>query len=55
MKKNGSYVNPTVEHRNMPPGEPVPAALVNVFTTERDRYFTLLFAPTQARAANNNE
>ena len=54
MKKNGHYVNPTVEHRNMPPGEPVPAALVNVFTTERDRYFTLLFAPTQARATNNN-
>jgi murein DD-endopeptidase MepM/ murein hydrolase activator NlpD len=54
MKKNGRYVNPTVEHRNMPPGEPVPAALINVFTTERDRYFSLLFAPTQARAANNH-
>jgi murein DD-endopeptidase MepM/ murein hydrolase activator NlpD len=54
MKKNGRYVNPTVEHRNMPPGEPVPAALVNVFTTERDRYFSLLFAPTQARAADDH-
>ena len=54
MKKNGHYVNPTVEHRNMPPGDPVPAALVNVFATERDRYFTLLFAPTQARAANDH-
>lgn len=53
MKKNGRYVNPIVEHRNMPPGEPVPAALVNVFASERDRYFTLLFSPSPARAANN--
>jgi murein DD-endopeptidase MepM/ murein hydrolase activator NlpD len=54
MKKNGRYVNPTLEHRNMPPGEPVPAALVNVFTTERDRYLTLLVAPLRALAANDN-
>ena len=33
LKKNGRYVNPIVEHRNMPPGEPVPAALLNVFTS----------------------
>ena len=54
LKKNGRYVNPVVEHRNMPPGDPVPAGLVNVFATERDRYFELLFKPTTARAANNN-
>ena len=54
MKKNGRYVNPVIEHRNMPPGEPVAGGLINVFTTERDRYFTLLFNPTTARAANNN-
>ena len=53
MKKNGRYVNPIVEHRNMPPGEPVPAALVNVFASERDRYLMLLFLPSPARAANN--
>ena len=53
LKKNGRYVNPVIEHRNMPPGDPIPAALLNVFTTERDRYFTLLFNPTPARAANN--
>jgi murein DD-endopeptidase MepM/ murein hydrolase activator NlpD len=53
MKKNGRYVNPVVEHRNMPPGEPVAASLMNVFTTERDRYFTLLFSPAPLRAANN--
>ena len=52
MKKNGRYVNPVTEHRNMPPGEPVAASLMNVFTTERDRYFTLLFTPTRLRATN---
>ena len=55
MKKNGRYVNPVIEHRNMPPGEPVAAGLLNVFMTERDRYFALLFSPTTARAANNND
>ena len=54
LKKNGRYVNPVIEHRNMPPGDPVPEGLVNVFATERDRYFELLFKPTAARAANNN-
>lgn len=53
LKKNGHYVNPVLEHRNMPPGEPVPASLLNVFTTERDRYYGLLFAPSRSRAANN--
>ncbi len=54
LKKNGSYVNPVLEHRNMPPGDPVPAMFINVFATERDRYFALLFNPTAARATNNN-
>jgi murein DD-endopeptidase MepM/ murein hydrolase activator NlpD len=54
LKKNGRYVNPILEHRNMPPGDPVPAALLNVFSTERDRYLSLLFAPTATRAADNN-
>lgn len=53
MKKSGRYVNPVIEHRNMPPGEPVPGGLINVFMSERDRYFALLFNPTTARATNN--
>ena len=53
MKKSGRYVNPVIEHRNMPPGEPIPAGLANVFSSERDRYFTLLFSPSPARAAEN--
>jgi len=54
LKKNGRYVNPILEHRNMPPGDPVPAALLNVFSSERDRYLSLLFTPTATRAADNN-
>ena len=54
LKKNGRYVNPIIEHRNMPPGEPVPAAVVNVFASDRDRYFALLYVPTPLRAANND-
>lgn len=54
LKKNGRYVNPIIEHRNMPPGEPVPAAFVNAFASDRDRYFTLLSSPTPLRAANND-
>lgn len=54
LKKGGRYVNPVVEHRNMPPGEPVQAAFKSVFLADRDRYFTLLFNPSPARAANNN-
>ena len=54
LKKNGRYVNPILEHRNMPPGDPVAAALMNVFSSERDRYLSLLFTPPRARAANNN-
>ena len=51
MKKNGRYVNPVIEHRNMPPGEPIPAAFVSVFSSERDRYFSLL-SRSPLRAAN---
>ncbi|MDP3717438.1 MAG: peptidoglycan DD-metalloendopeptidase family protein [Acidobacteriota bacterium] len=53
LKKGGRYVNPVLEHRNMPPGDPVPAGLQNVFSSERDRYMSLLFSSPAARAANN--
>ena len=53
LKKNGRYVNPIIEHRNMPPGEPVPAAFVNAFTSDRDRFLGLLYRPTSLRAADN--
>jgi murein DD-endopeptidase MepM/ murein hydrolase activator NlpD len=52
MKKNGRYVNPVIEHRNMPPGEPVAPQHMTLFTSERDRHFSLLFNPSPLRAAN---
>jgi len=37
LEKNGVFVNPLQEHRNMPPGAPVPAADLQAFKVERDR------------------
>lgn len=37
MKKNGQWVNPLVEHRKLPPGEPVPAAQMAAFEAMRTR------------------
>ncbi|MBM3807159.1 MAG: M23 family metallopeptidase [Acidimicrobiia bacterium] len=54
MKKHGRYVNPVIEHRNMPPGEPIAPTLMTVFTSDRDRYLQLMFKPTQSRATNDN-
>jgi murein DD-endopeptidase MepM/ murein hydrolase activator NlpD len=36
LKKNGAFVNPVVEHRNMPPGDPVPASAMAAFESVRD-------------------
>lgn len=52
LKRNGTYVNPVVEHRNMPPGEPVPAVYLAAFGAERDRLFGLLGRDTGVRATN---
>jgi murein DD-endopeptidase MepM/ murein hydrolase activator NlpD len=51
LRKNGSYVNPVIEHRNMPPGEPISASELAAYSLERARLFALLL-PTAARAAN---
>ena len=36
MRKNGSFVNPLLEHRRLPPGEPVPAQYLDAFQRVRD-------------------
>lgn len=51
LKKNGKYVNPVLEHRNMPPGDPVPAAERASFAIERARLFAL-FDTVRLRSAN---
>jgi murein DD-endopeptidase MepM/ murein hydrolase activator NlpD len=45
LRKNGAYVNPLTEHRRMPPGDPIPAGLLEAFKTERDRLAALLPSP----------
>ena len=37
LKKNGAWVDPVREHRNMPPGDPVPADQMIAFELERDQ------------------
>lgn len=36
LKKNGEFVNPLIEHRKLPPGEPIPIAALRSFRTARD-------------------
>jgi len=51
LTKNGAFVNPIAEHRNMPPGEPVPAASMAAFIKVRDRALATLAASTTTRRA----
>jgi murein DD-endopeptidase MepM/ murein hydrolase activator NlpD len=50
VKKNGGYLNPLVVHRSLPPGEPIPTALLASFNVERDRVMALLDHPPAAAA-----
>ncbi len=36
MRKNGVFVNPLIEHRNLPPGDPVPVEHLEAFYALRD-------------------
>ena len=36
LAKNGRFVNPLLEHRRMPPGEPIPAEHLERFSAVRD-------------------
>jgi murein DD-endopeptidase MepM/ murein hydrolase activator NlpD len=42
LQRNGAWVDPLREHRNMPPGEPVPAAATAAFERVRDEAFAQL-------------
>jgi murein DD-endopeptidase MepM/ murein hydrolase activator NlpD len=50
LKKNGVFVNPLVEHRKLPPGEPIPAAQLAAFRVQMDATLQSL-AATQAAEA----
>jgi murein DD-endopeptidase MepM/ murein hydrolase activator NlpD len=42
LQKNGAFVNPLREQRNLPPGEPVPPSAMPAFEAERDRAMATL-------------
>ena len=42
LQKNGVFVNPLREHRNLPPGDPIPASAMAAFEVERDRALAAL-------------
>ena len=51
MRKNGAFVNPLLEHRRLPPGEPIPAVQLAAFRASRDRLLAQLSATVLADAA----
>jgi len=51
LKKNGVFVNPLREHRNLPPGEPVPASAMMEFAEQRDRALAALGSSAPPTAA----
>jgi murein DD-endopeptidase MepM/ murein hydrolase activator NlpD len=48
VRKNGAFVDPVREHRNMPPGEPIPVAARDAFETHRDAALERLRSATGA-------
>ena len=49
MRKNGVFVNPLLEHRNLPPGDPVPAEQLAAFEALRDAAGQRLHAGSEHR------
>jgi len=51
LRKNGAFVNPLVEQRRQPPGEPIGASELPAFRTARDQVLTTLSTSLLARSA----
>lgn len=49
LQKGGAWVDPLREHRNMPPGDPVPAFAMDAFRAARDEALAQLGAASDAR------
>jgi len=52
LKKNGSWVNPLVEQKQLPPGDPIPASLQAVFAAARDLSVSRFITPDLDRPAD---
>jgi murein DD-endopeptidase MepM/ murein hydrolase activator NlpD len=48
LRKNGVFVNPLVEHRKLPPGEPIPMVQLAAFRAQRDKTMQALSVPLTA-------
>lgn len=51
LRKNGVFVNPLVEHRKLPPGEPIPAAQLAAFRATADSTLQRLSTALSTQAA----
>ena len=51
MRKNGVFVNPLLEHRNLPPGDPVPGEHLEAFHAVRDAALARLGAAPAAASS----
>lgn len=51
MRKNGAFVNPLLEHRKLPPGDPVPAGYLEAFRQARDHALGRLLSASEPIAA----
>ncbi len=46
MRKNGTFVNPLLEHRKLPPGNPVPEQHLAAFYAARDQALERMYSAT---------
>ena len=53
LQKNGAFVNPLSEHRNMPPGDPVPRSELDDFGIERQKAVAIFSAPSGSGSSSS--
>jgi murein DD-endopeptidase MepM/ murein hydrolase activator NlpD len=53
LQKNGTFVNPLREHRNMPPGDPVPASELDGFRVEREKAMAVFVADSDSNSSSS--
>jgi len=54
MRKNGTFVNPLIEHRNLPPGDPVPEVHLAAFHALRNEALARLGSPVRPRPVDSD-
>ena len=54
MRKNGTFVNPLIEHRNLPPGDPVPDEHAAAFRAVRDAALARLGSAARPGSADSD-